>query len=59
VAIKYAREPWRIIPVKPCNGGSSMVLSVADVEGASKLEDIIKGMINVDITSLITGNGGD
>ncbi len=59
VAIKYAREPWRIIPVKSCNGGSSMVLSVADVEGASKLEDIIRGMINIDITSLITGNGSD
>ncbi|MGC9137092.1 Holliday junction resolvase Hjc [Caldivirga sp.] len=57
VVIKYAREPWRIIPVKPCNGDSALTYTTSEVKEAGRLEDAVRSMINVNIMNLL--NNGD
>ena len=56
VVIKYAREPWRIMPIKPCNGGSALTYTVNEVKEASRLEDVVRGIINVNLISILSSN---
>lgn len=59
VAIKYAREPWRVLQVKSCGDNSTVTYSVEEVEGAVRLEDLVRGVININIINALGNGGGD
>lgn len=54
VAVKYARESWRIMPIEPLasmcsDGAQSASISPDQVRQSMTLEDYVRGILNMDI----------
>ncbi|ABW01979.1 Holliday junction resolvase Hjc [Caldivirga maquilingensis] len=53
VVVKYAREPWRIMPIKPCNGDAAITYTTSEIKEASRLEDLVRSIININLINLL------